>query len=184
MNFGLEKDKIKQAELLARFVHCNQLRRDGEEYIEHPQRMVTEYIRSIPGNLYYNVPGVYKELKLSLEQVNIVCAIWLHDCIEDAENSYAVAAMIGCHFSNKTRELVRILTHRKWQSYNEYIERVAQNPQALQIKWEDLRDNTSHPIPNKQWLKYRNALIHLIGLNKLIVIPTILVERLEIGDIP
>ncbi len=40
-------ERIKRAELLARFVHFNQKRQDGQEYITHPERMVLSYIRTI-----------------------------------------------------------------------------------------------------------------------------------------
>ena len=180
MNFGLEKnmlDKIERARLLATFIHFNQKRRDGENYINHPKRMVESIFKKWFGEDIWELEEG-KDYSFTEEQENIICAIWLHDCIEDAKNSYAVAAMIGCHFSERTMELVRILTHRKWQSYNEYIERVAQNPQALQIKWEDLRDNSSYFIPKKQELKYKNACIFLQG--KGIEIPNFLRERFEI----
>jgi len=173
-------DKIKQAELLATFVHFGQKRQDGEDYINHPKRLVLSYIRIItnsPNLMWEDID--YKLLNLSGEQINIICANWLHDCIEDSTSSDIIAHLIEETFGGEVYELVYILTHVKdKESYIEYITKVFQHPAAWQIKWLDMIDNTSYPIPDKQKTKYRDACIHLISHG--VTVPDILKKRLEI----
>ena len=168
-------DKIKQAELLARFVHCGQKRQDGEDYIEHPARLVEVYKRRLKEecDLVNRDDSPYTET-----QIDIICARWLHDCLEDCEDRLGVQHIIGNYFSSYTMWLVAVLTHEKYESYNEYIERLSQYRDALDIKWNDMIDNTSYKIPKKQYEKYRNAVIFL--QTKGIEVPDILLERLNI----
>ncbi len=168
-------DKIKRAELLARFVHLGQKRRDGEEYINHPKRIVEEYKNIICGGKEFREVAP----PLTPEQEDIVCAIWLHDCIEDAKYPDTIGDMIFDYFNLNTLYLVGILTHnKKRDSYNEYIEWVSQYPHALQIKFLDMIDNTSYKIPMKQWQKYHDACIFLQNMG--VEIPVILKERLKL----
>lgn len=152
--------KIKRAKLLAMFVHWGQERQDKEDYINHCQRVA------------------YQVSLLESSTEDMVIAAWIHDCIEDSNNQVAIQSIIQSSFSEKSYSLVTILTQKKWQTYNEYIERVVEDPQALQIKWTDMIDNTSYPIPKKQWTKYRDACIFLE--RKEIEIPKILIERLKL----
>jgi len=172
-------DKIERAKLLAQFVHMGQKRQDKEEYINHCSRVV-ESVNDMIG---------YKD-------EDLICAAWLHDCLEDCKDSYYLHAIMMGYFGVDVTKLVTTLTHitpnkgsydedaGRCLSYNEYIERVAQNSEALQIKFADMIDNTSYPIPDKQKAKYRSAVMHLIELgktNKSILIPVILLERLNIN---
>jgi (p)ppGpp synthase/HD superfamily hydrolase len=187
-------DKIERARLLAEFVHFGQKRQDGEDYINHPQRVVNIYIETFVGKPQKMFPFAQSKkpiMNLTLEQENLICAAWLHDTVEDYKNEFCKALkydpipiIIRGTFGNDIANLISILTHLPDESYNEYMEVVSQNPEALTIKWADMIDNTSYPIPKKQWEKYRSALIHLIGLGNPISIPSILTERLELekGD--
>ena len=170
-------NKIERARLLATFIHMGQKRQDGEDYINHPKRMVEEYKNIICGG---------KELRvvapaLTSEQEDIICAIWLHDTIEDADRKVITNEFIYEWFGEKIWKIVIHLTHfnKIEQSYLMYMEKVIRDPIALQIKWLDMIDNTSYKIPEKQWNKYRNAIIHLISLG--ITVPNILCERLKIN---
>lgn len=160
-------NKIEQAVLLMQFVHANQLRQDNEPYYKHCER-------------------VAKEVKFSGGTEEMIIASLLHDCIEDTEYLESITNVIINFFGDDVWDLVEILTHDKFdrehvgqiESYNTYIERVATNPNALQIKWLDMIDNTSYNIPDKQWLKYRRACILL--RERGFEIPEILKERLKI----
>lgn len=173
--------KIEQAKLLATFIHYGQKRQDGEDYINHPERMVINYIRSISGCEYYCVDGIDLDdlPTLTEEQHNIVCAIWLHDVIEDAPIKWEMNNFILNVFGYDIWDIVIRLTHdTKLESYNEYIAEVFQHSVAWQIKWLDMIDNTSYAIPEKQKTKYKDACIYLMTHG--VIIPNILIERLEL----
>ncbi len=176
-------DQIERARLLATFVHLGQKRQDGEDYINHPQRMVNEYIKTVRTDdelleADYELLGE-ECLVLTEEQEDIICDIWMHDTIEDAPIKWEMNDFILNIFGYDIWNIVIRLTHDKsLESYNEYIERVSLNTQALQIKFLDMTDNTSYPIPEKQWLKYRRACILLRETG--IEIPPILKERLKV----
>lgn len=168
-------DKIKQAKLLAMFVHANQQRQDGESYINHCQRVVNHMMKIFTGDEHdYN----FRIDELTLTQKNIICAAWLHDTIEDADCPESISGAIRNFFGDDVWNLVMVLTHDQLESYNKYIEKVSRNPGALQIKWVDMIDNCSYSIPQKQFLKYREAcmLLQQQGFD----IPSILKERLRL----
>jgi len=161
--------KIHQAELLATFVHYGQKRQDGEDYINHPKRLITTYLNQMIEN----------DDPFTEEQINIICAIWLHDCIEDAPINWEMNDFILKVFGYDIWDIVIRLTHDlKLETYNEYIARVFQHPTAWQIKWLDMIDNTSYPIPEKQKIKYKDACIYLMTHS--VTVPDILIERLEL----
>ncbi len=158
--FGGIMNKIEHAKTLMKFVHYNQLRRDLEPYCRHSLRVAGEVERR-GGN------------------EDMIITSLLHDTIEDSNSPYHISCLIEDVFGKHVHDLVNILTHlSKTYTYNEYILNVSKNPEALQIKWADMIDNTHHPIPEKQWLKYRRVCILL--REKGIEIPKILQERLRI----
>ena len=149
----------KRAELLARFVHFNQKRQDNEPYINHCERVA------------------HQVSLLESATEDMICAAWLHDCIEDADLIMEMNDFIFNVFGYDIWDIVITLTHDPvLGSYIDYIKRVSQHPQALQIKFLDMIDNTSYNIPPEQWGKYHRAIIFL--REKGIEIPAILKERL------
>ncbi len=157
-------DKIKRAQLLAEFVHFGQKRSNGEDYINHCYRVAQD-------NGYF--------MGHKKEDEDIICAAFLHDCIEDAPIKWEMNDFILNVFGYDIWDIVITLTHDpKLESYNEYFIKVFDHPKAGQIKWADMIDNTHHPIPEKQWLKYRRVCILL--REKGIEIPKILQERLKL----
>jgi hypothetical protein len=154
-----------------------QKRRDGEDYIRHPERMVFKYIRSISGNREYQ-PGDI--IHISPEQGNMICAIWLHDCIEDAPIEWGMNEFISTVFGYDIWDIVIKLTHDpKLETYNEYISQLFKHEVAWQIKWLDMIDNTSYAIPDKQRTKYKDACIYLMVHG--VTVPPILMERLGLS---
>lgn len=93
---------------------------------------------------------------------------------ENITLSIIIRGTFGSHISG----LVEILTRQSGETYNEYIEIVSRYPEALQIKWIDIIDNTSYSIPPTQRKKYRDACIHLRTLG--VAIPSILIQRLDL----
>ena len=152
--------KEKQAEKLAEFFHCGQKRRDGEDFIEHPRR-------------------VAKAIKDLGYDEDLICASWLHD-LEDFRFLGVVLPLIDKVFGYKVFGLVLLLTHvPKGMPYNDYIYNIAKTSNdAMVIKWQDMIDNTTDHIPERQSEKYRGAcsFLHSKGIE----IPGILKERLKI----
>lgn len=73
------------------------------------------------------------------------CVAWLHDLLEDTDwtiedlRNHLYGGQPA--FSNEILEAIEAITHKEGQSYEDYIEQVAQNPLATMVKLEDLRDN-------------------------------------------
>lgn len=103
--------------------HEKQTRRGGEPYITHPIR-------------------VSQRVKFPLHKV---CAL-LHDTVEDTDTTLDEIEMF---FTHRIREIVDALTHRKGESYDEYIKRLLKEPDAIAIKIADICDNlTDNPSAN------------------------------------
>ncbi len=152
-------NKINEAEKLAEFMHADQKRRSGEDYIEHPKR-VAEAIK-----------------KLGYDE-DVISAALLHDT-EDYKNFNEMIQIIHERFGDKVYHLVVLMTHVSEIPYNNYIYDIAiMSEEAIAIKWQDMIDNTNDVIPEKQFNKYRNALIFLN--EKGIDIPELLKKRLRI----
>lgn len=102
-------------------VHWNQLRWNGEPYLLHPIR-VSQKQETLMGK----VIGL------------------LHDVIEDSpddEFEENLRNRIPLIFGNRVYKAVDALTKREGESYQEYVERVAENPDAIPVKLADLEDN-------------------------------------------
>ncbi len=168
-------EKIERAKLLAMFVHLGQRRNDGEPYINHCERIANSLFQKFS---YEHMKGIGLGESLTEEEEDMICAAYLHDAREDAEYPGAILIMIGTYFGGRVENLVDILTHKKNETYNEYITKVSQDSEAIQIKWLDMIDNCSYSIPPKQELKYKNACVFLKHLE--IKIPKILEDKFKI----
>lgn len=134
------KDLTDKARELATLAHDGQQRRDGRPYIEHPEK----------------VAQIISDLSDDPERVQ---AAWLHDVLEDTTVGVGVLREQG--FSERTIKIVKTLTHKKSESYMDYIARVGQDPDALPIKLADIICNLSDGPTERQKRKYLMALLHL-----------------------
>lgn len=64
----------------------------------------------------------------------------LHDCIEDNVCTLEELRLKG--FSERVLDALKVLTHSKNQSYDDYIKALAFNDDARQVKIADLKDNS------------------------------------------
>ena len=96
-----------------------------------------------------------------------VCAL-LHDIIEDTP--YTLEDLRGMGFAERVLDALKLLTHAKDVPYMEYVEAIAKNPIAKQVKKADLRHNSDRgrmagePIDERmlaRWEKYALALEYL-----------------------
>jgi (p)ppGpp synthase/HD superfamily hydrolase len=115
MVFGLQ-----EAIALAVTAHQGQFDKAGEPYILHPL-------------------AVMLSIDPWLTEQRIVAV--LHDVLEDSDLSAEDLLRRGC--PGEIVEALVVLTHRKGQSYAEYIRDIKANPIAAAVKLADLRHNTS-----------------------------------------
>jgi len=107
---------LEKAIEIALSAHKNQVDKDGQPYILHPLRVM---------------------LQMDTEVEQIVAV--LHDVLEDSDLSSFSLRERGA--SQEILTVLDHLTHRKNESYAEFILRVMQNPIAKKIKLADLWDN-------------------------------------------
>lgn len=114
------------------------------------------------------LPYILHPLRLMLKQDNLEAMITavLHDVVEDTDLSLEHIAEYG--FSSSVLDALRLLTHDKSTPYQEYIEAIAGNSLARQVKQADLLDNmdlSRLPSPQeKDFLrieKYKSAYQYL-----------------------
>lgn len=93
----------------------------------------------------------------------------LHDVIEDTD--YRAEKLISEGIPKHIVEKVEVLTRKKGDTYNEYIDRIAQDNLAREVKIADLKDNldlSRIAIPTeddyKRCEKYRKVLDKLMAI--------------------
>lgn len=96
--------------------HIGQKTINGEPFILHPLHVMSQ---------------------MSTEDERIVAV--LHDVVEDTDITFGMLMIEG--FKEHQVEALRALYHPQGESYTEYIERVALNWLAIQVKIEDLIHN-------------------------------------------
>ena len=147
---GAPNADIDDALATAQLAHLGQMRRSGEEYIEHPK----EVARIVYD--YYQEP--------------MLCAAALmHDVLEDAvgQGNMATlqdaATMISASLGDEQegREVLRIvqrLSHDKSTPYGEYVLSLLNDPNSLRVKLADMLHNLQSTPSPKQRRKYADAL--------------------------
>lgn len=125
---------------LAKNLHHGQYRRgpSKEDHFNHCYRIASRFKRS------------EIEFQVSL----------LHDTVEDtkATEEYLLQQRVD----PIVVQAVMALSHRKGESYNDYILRVKQNPFARRVKVQDILDNLSGEPTQRARKKYAWALQQLI----------------------
>ena len=136
---------VESAMTLAAEAHEGQTDKAGLPYITHPQR----------------VAG-----RLDTPEAQVVG--WLHDTVEDTS---LTLSEIEAHFGPETAAAVDAISRRDGETWSDYLDRVAANPIARQVKISDLIDNSNlGRIPRitmkdvKRQAKYNKALKKLMEL--------------------
>lgn len=107
----------KKAMKIAYNAHLNQVDKSGMPYIFHP---------------------IYIAERMDDEESTIVAL--LHDTIEDSDLTICDLKMEG--FSESVIKALECLTHDKNIQYEEYIQRIKDNPLAKKVKKVDLEHNS------------------------------------------
>lgn len=133
----------EKALALACKAHAGQKYGPDEDYINHPIRVANAFLSN-------------DELR---------SAAVLHDVVEDSE---VTLDDIEQAFGKRMREILDALTHRKHESYRDYLLRCAKDSDALTVKMEDVRQNLfaskAKPEYRKFIKKYEGALELLSSL--------------------
>lgn len=112
----LYSDKIKKAMNLAYIKHHNQFDKAGYPYIAHLLHIAE---------------------RMSDEDTTIVAL--LHDILEDTQVKEKDLEELG--FSKNIIEAIKLLTHKKYTPYMEYIQKLKNNDIAKKVKIQDLKHN-------------------------------------------
>ena len=108
---------VEKARALAAKMHEGQTDKAGLAYITHPERVVS---------------------RLETPEAQVVG--WLHDTVEDTA---LTLADIEARFGPETAAAVDAISRRDTEAWTDYLERVAANPVARQVKISDLIDNSN-----------------------------------------
>ena len=127
---------------IAQKAHVGQVDKAGKDYILHPMTVASYMDTDVEKTIAY-----------------------LHDVLEDTS---VTVDELRNHFSNEIVDTVITLTHRKDESYFEYIQRVSKSKLAKKVKVADLLHNldiTRIKEPTKQDYerleKYKKAILYL-----------------------
>lgn len=99
--------------------HVNQVDKGGNAYILHPLRIM---------------------MRLHTSDEELMAIAVLHDVVEDCGVTFDDLLAIG--MTERVVSGVRALTKQVGVSYEQFIERLANNHDALLVKREDIRDNS------------------------------------------
>lgn len=128
---------------IARKAHAGQVDKAGVDYIQHP---------------------LYVASQVETEQEKAVAL--LHDVIEDS--NITAVDLLASGLPNEVVTAVQILTKKKGQSYQEYLEKVKTNDLARVVKLADLKHNSDlsrlksvSDTDRDRVKKYKNAIRYL-----------------------
>jgi len=137
-------DLLLQAIKIAGMVHSGQEDRGGQPYILHAMR----------------VAAAQKDRNAQIVGM-------LHDVVEDSD---LTLGGLGDMFPDEIIEALDCLTKKSGEDYQEYLQRVASNEIAIQVKLADLDDNMNlDRLPQitardiERYQKYREAKKYLLN---------------------
>lgn len=108
-------NRVLDAIKLAVVAHDGQVDKGGKPYILHPLT-VAEFVDN--------------------DDLRILAV--LHDTVEDTD---VTNDDIRSQFGDRIADALDHLTHRQGESYDEYIDRVSEDPMAIKVKLADLKNN-------------------------------------------
>lgn len=128
--------------------HVEQLDKGGKAYILHPIRMM---------------------MRLRTNDEELMAIAVLHDVVEDCEVTFVELRQIG--MNDRVINGVAALTKLSGETYDQFIDRLSGNRDAMIVKREDLRENSDitrlKGISSKdvaRMEKYMNAFKKIDGL--------------------
>lgn len=111
---------LSKAILLASECHYNQYDKGGKPYILHPLRLMN---------------------KMDQGDYELMATAVLHDVVEDCEDM-SIEVLRNEGMSERILTALELLTHKEEDTYQEYIEKISRNIDAIEVKMADLEDNS------------------------------------------
>ncbi len=153
---GVAKERIENSDCstvelaseIMEYAHRNQKRENGEDYANHPTRVLWYYrdlVGIVPGDCFCIDKDAMLEHGIPFQGVQEVCL--LHDVIEDSELTLedVKAIYVDCGFKDYfelyMEDALKRITHDKKEDYWPYIEKCVLNPVSAIVKMMDLQDN-------------------------------------------
>ena len=136
---------IEKARNFATEKHAGMVDKSGVPYVCHLERVASRL----------------------LDRPEAAVVAWLHDTVEDTGVEFQTIADL---FGQDTANAVDAVTHRKNESYMDYVKRAGDHPIGRLVKISDLIDNsnlgrlkvvTARDVARQR--KYNDALTYLIG---------------------
>lgn len=128
---------------IAKRAHAGQVDKAGEEYIKHP---------------------IYVASQVNTDEEKIVAL--LHDVIEDSDTT--AEDLLGAGLPSDVVQAVQVLTKKKGETYQEYLQKVKENELSRVVKLADLKHNSDlsrlkevKESDIKRFEKYRRAIEYL-----------------------
>ena len=156
MERGVEEKQLLESDTssvylameIMEYAHRNQKRENGEDYANHPARILETY-REMVGIKHHDFFCMDKDLmykhNVPYDGVQEVCL--LHDVIEDTEftiddvRDIYVKCGFERYFDTYNKNALECITHDKSVDYGEYIKICLKNPIAALVKMIDMQDN-------------------------------------------
>lgn len=113
----MKQSQSEKAYKIAKKAHLGQVDKAGEDYIKHPEK-VASFVKT--------------------DEEKAVA--YLHDVIEDTELTLEDLSEYG--FSKEVIEAVNIITKKRGEDYQSYLNSVKNNKLARAVKLADLRHNS------------------------------------------
>ena len=113
----MKQSQSEKAYEIAKRAHLGQVDKAGEDYIKHPEK-VASFVKT--------------------DEEKTVA--YLHDVIEDTE--LTLEDLYECGFSKEVIEAVDIITKKRGEDYQSYLNSVKKNKLARAVKLADLRHNS------------------------------------------
>ena len=113
----MKQSQSEKAYKIAKKAHLGQVDKAGEDYIKHPEK-VASFVKT--------------------DEEKAVA--YLHDVIEDTE--LTLEDLYECGFSKEVIEAVNIITKKRGEDYQSYLNSVKNNKLARAVKLADLRHNS------------------------------------------
>ena len=113
----MKQSQSEKAYKIAKKAHLGQVDKAGEDYIKHPEK-VASFVKT--------------------DEEKVVA--YLHDVIEDTELTLEDLNEYG--FSKEVIEAVDIITKKRGEDYQSYLNSVKKNKLARAVKLADLRHNS------------------------------------------
>jgi len=110
---------LSKAIQIASEAHEHDLDRGGSPYILHPLRLM---------------------FRLRTDDPELMAIAVLHDVVEDSD--WTIQDLREQGFTERVLKALTLLTHDDGSPYDDYIEKISKNIDAIFVKMEDLRDNS------------------------------------------